>query len=501
MLLESYVPAVRYYGLRTNKDVYLGGILHLVGGRSRSISATGVNDNETLQTYVNAIGLAGGGDIFLNPGTYQASATVNILYDNIRIHGAGPASDWALKNAMNATVFRVGDGGTTTVNNVHFDNFQISGNKSNQTLATYGIYFNKLVHDSSVRNMYINDLRGKMIYNDGLLGNRNMRNQIKNNLLVDCSTADDADDFDCIDNQNNDYTQIIGNICITPGDDGIDMGTGDHCKILGNTVFGNSTATGIGSGIETDTCGDLVISGNNLYKCADYAIRCENQKGTVVTGNNIYLSSQHGIDLKGAGYCVITGNHIRRTSQVTNNSKSGIYLQSDGSTHSIHNRIANNFFYDDGSNKAKYHVEESTSNQDNNTVENNTFIGAVTAAVLRSGASSTFKNNVGLNPGSLYVQGNVTGATTLTRVNGATITTTSTGNVTTTITDGVQPGDTLTWINTQDGVGGRTISKPANTILVGGAFTPSAGIGAVDSWTLQWNGTAWVETSRALNLS
>jgi len=101
----------------------------------------------------------------------------------------------------------------------------------------------------------------------------------------------------------------------------------------------------------------------------------------------------------------------------------------------------------------------------------------------------------------IYSQGNVTGATTFNRANGATITATATGNITTTLASGRYIGERLVLRITQDATGGRTISKPSNAKLVGGAFSPSAGAGAIDTWHLQWDGTNWNEIGRALNIS
>lgn len=144
----------------------------------------------------------------------------------------------------------------------------------------------------------------------------------------------------------------------------------------------------------------------------------------------------------------------------------------------------------------------------NITVNNNDLLGTDKGTlagqpiyVVGGSTIRTAVNNIGVNPQTRYAQGNVTGATTFTRANGSTITATATGNVTTTITDGVIAGDILTLIITQDATGSRTISKPSNVKLVGGAFSPTATANAVDSWTLQWNGSSWVEVSRSLNVS
>lgn len=108
--------------------------------------------------------------------------------------------------------------------------------------------------------------------------------------------------------------------------------------------------------------------------------------------------------------------------------------------------------------------------------------------------------NEGLNPIKQYDQGNVTGATSFSRSNGDLITATATGNVTTTMAAG-QKGDRLTLRITQDGTGSRTISKPANVKMVGGAFSPTATAAATDSWTFVCDGTNWHEVSRSLNVS
>lgn len=101
-----------------------------------------------------------------------------------------------------------------------------------------------------------------------------------------------------------------------------------------------------------------------------------------------------------------------------------------------------------------------------------------------------------------YNQGNITGAVTLDPANtGEYITTTSTGNVTLTISNGHYIGQRMRWENTQDATGGRTISKPSNVKLPGGAWAPTATGGAKDQWTLEWDGTNWVEVARTPNIS
>lgn len=491
-LLENYTPVVKLQGLNTEKDAYFGGTVTLAGGTSRTYTPSGVNDSDEIQTILTTLGVMGGGILEMNPGTYDISGTVSILYDNIKLVGCGDGTKWVLADGVNADVLRVGDGGTTTVENVHISNFQIDGNKTNQTGDTYGVHLFKRHQNVVVDHMYIHDLRGKGIYNDGLSGTRSENIQIIFNRVYDMDTSGD---FDCIDNQNTNYLVIMGNDCINPGDDGIDVGASDFVRIIGNTVNGGNTA----SGIETDVVASMTISGNTITNCGSYALRAQNLAGASITGNTIFDSNAVAVDLVGASYCVVTGNTIRRSSQTTNNTSSSIRLAA-GSGNSTFNTISANTIREDGSNKAKYGIEEVDSSQDNNKVYNNTIVGAVTAPFLKSGVSSVFRGNDG-QADLFYSQGNVTGATTFSRANGATTAATLTGSITVTLTNGLVTGDRIVLKLVQGGSGSYTATWPSNFKKAGGTLTLSSAVGAVDTITAEWDGTTWNEVSRSLNLS
>jgi hypothetical protein len=98
----------------------------------------------------------------------------------------------------------------------------------------------------------------------------------------------------------------------------------------------------------------------------------------------------------------------------------------------------------------------------------------------------------------MYAAGNISGATTFNRANGAYQTSTLIGNVTASLASGTSPGDTMTLELTQDGTGGRTITWPSGFKRAGGSLTLSTAAGAIDTVTMRWNGTNWVEVSRAL---
>lgn len=144
-------------------------------------------------------------------------------------------------------------------------------------------------------------------------------------------------------------------------------------------------------------------------------------------------------------------------------------------------------------------------------IHNNTLLGgtypirywdsAAYTETIQSGITLEANNNKGMNPGELYAQGNVTGATSFDRVNGDVITATLTGNITVTLTNGKVKGDELTLILTQDATGSRTVTWPSNFKKAGGTLTLSVGASAVDIVKMRWDGTNWREVSRSLNLS
>lgn len=200
--------------------------------------------------------------------------------------------------------------------------------------------------------------------------------------------------------------------------------------------------------------------------------------------------------------------------QIKNNNQTNTFailhpgIAINGSGGDLYGRITNGAVYDDqGSPTQQYPISIGTASVNRLTIRDTALTptgSGVPIGTHDGGAIGTdvvITNVDGLTPDCLFAQGNITGATTFNRANGRHITATATGNITTTITNGFMNGDRLTLEITQDGTGGRTISKPTNVKLVGGAFSPTAAAGATDSWTLEWDGTNWIEISRALNVS
>lgn len=90
-------------------------------------------DSAALQTLVNTVATAGGGTVYLPPGTYVVSAVY--LASNITLLGAGMGStvlklDPAATPGTNAIVIRVANGSTTAASWVTVRDLTIDGNKA-----------------------------------------------------------------------------------------------------------------------------------------------------------------------------------------------------------------------------------------------------------------------------------------------------------------------------------------------------------------------------------
>ncbi|MBM4273040.1 MAG: right-handed parallel beta-helix repeat-containing protein [Deltaproteobacteria bacterium] len=80
-------------------------------------------------------------------------------------------------------------------------------------------------------------------------------------------------------------------------------------------------------------------------------------------------------------------------------------------------------------------------------------------------------------------------------------TVTLTENITTVnIANSGAAGDELVVRFTQGGSGGYTVTGWGTTKLIGGTYTPTAAVGASDCLTFFYDGTAWIETARAMNV-
>jgi len=146
-----------------------------------------------------------------------------------------------------------------------------------------------------------------------------------------------------------------------------------------------------------------------------------------------------------------------------------------------------------------------------NKYSGNEFYG-ITTPIVRNSANKVVQRdnytNYTIATGGLsilerapYACGNVSGAVSFDKLNGAVQTATITGNITAvTLAAGDYVGQLLER-RFLGGSGGYTYAKATNEKLQGGVFTPSATVGAQDTLFQEWDGTYWVEKQRIMGVA
>ena len=417
-----------------------------------------------------------GGTVFFSVGTYILS-TLNIS-SRTTVLGTGIGTTLKLKNTTNAFMFTTRDTAAAPTSYPHdhqFRDLYFDLNKANNTTSAGAITSTKNRNAIVERCSFVN-FKGNCIYFSGSAGN-NVQPRIINNQFDLGDRTDGVGiklDNGCYDSylESNDIGRSWRGIILSNG------GDGNH-SLVNNWTWGHADA------------GTYIYQSNGVH-----LLQCTWDQNF---GPGLVIDGSDGVVINGGK---ASNNSFRDTGNIfgfgvigTTNTYSGILVQNTSTNISIANV---DFRNPNTCQKCGIEVKDSSVTD----VLGGSINGMLTSPIsITAPALLTVDNFRGVNPKTLYAQGNITGATTFTRVNGATITAVATGNVTTTITNGTVIGDTLTLIITQDATGSRTISKPANVKLVGGAFSPTAAASAVDSWTLQWSSSAWIEISRSLNVS
>lgn len=356
-LLESYVPVVRYHGLRTNKDIYLGG--NLYSGSTVEISPSGSADNIIVQTAVDSLA-ATGGTVILREGTYVFAAKVNIFHDNIRIIGKGGATVVTLVNGANTDGFWVGNGTSAFPQGCSIESLKLDGNRSNQSANGFGVQFlgssGTMVTNCHVRNVTFVNWRFQSFwgqYCDGCTFNDNYLDQ-------NGTTSEGGAEFEhstrCIFDSNisknsgsvggaggnglefdtgTTYSTMVNNVIYTTIGDGIEIDGSDYntvadntiidagnhgISILGgskkNTVTGNVILSPEGCGVKVQTSSpDNIINNNTIEGAGSHGVDFRDSVGGELSNNIIESSTLSGILVQTADYVVCNGNKVQLNQQ------------------------------------------------------------------------------------------------------------------------------------------------------------------------------------------
>jgi hypothetical protein len=495
----------------------------------------GTADEEQINQAIQTVHAAGGGTIFLKPGTYNVTSTgLNLTsVSNIIFRGAGwstvikPATNGRLLVSKSANIklcdFKVDC--TAQSAGTFADSQQGITMTSAQNVEATGIYIDAMsfgfyvvsadtstvggtdteniwIHHNYIRGRCRNDLIGGGPQTDTSFNFRNLIVE-SNYVIHDTSLLGGGTYYNAIDvvacrrmifrNNVLEGSLLLGNER-EPHEKTIVEGNIVRPVRNGGTIAATIFVEDANS---SSTTSDILIKSNILYGGAIKIAGTSSQKvaratvadNTIINDaaltNGGHLSiTQNAIWLRYASKCIVSNNNCYGPSV----NSTAIILDESSDC-----KVSDNFT--DGYARILNESGATTGNYySNNHGINYSVVGTVNI-------TGSCYNNVGINPIKQHDQGNVSGATTFTRVNGDVITATLTGNITVTFANGLIKGDRLTLKLAQDGTGSRTASWPANFKKAGGSLTLSTGAGAVDVIDAVWDGTNWNEVSRALNLS
>lgn len=337
------------------------------------------DDMAEIQAAIDAAEAAGGGIVYLPPGTYLATGTNRLTIDNhmVWLKGAGIGRsiiklDDGISSANMTSasdLIKVEGYTVTNAEHVFISDLTIDGNQANQTytsVATAAINAFNIIDGGifrvEVKEWHSPDAPGQEAVAIHLVDSTR-------SYIADCVGSGNVETA----NQRLSGSVAIGdttgcaiiNCFANGGLSGQVVWQGEGCSVIGCTS----------QGVEND--------GLDLEDC----------KGCVATGNFIEEAGLSGIRLEDSVDCVVTGNVSRNNNQdggIAGSTSGGITLQGA----STRNVIANNQVYDDqGVPTQNYGVQELGA-ADTNYITGNTSTGSVIAPFLYAGANTKYLGNL-----------------------------------------------------------------------------------------------------------
>ncbi|HUS25771.1 MAG TPA: right-handed parallel beta-helix repeat-containing protein [Nevskiaceae bacterium] len=523
----------------------------------------GVADDAEINAAVTAVHAVGGGTVFIKAGTYNIRSQIRPK-SNVHIKGEGMFSTrLAADPALRAGIIDNYFDSTVTNPTIGFmlSDIELDGSGFSRTSGQYykGVnsrnwqyckMYNIYCHDCTATGLGADNFDACtidrcLVVRNGTAGKVPGHNGIgiasggmpKESLVVsNCIT---------IQNANNGYlieadTSVTGanalylfenNIAVQDGQSGFCNSGTPNVSFIGNSVYGCS-----GSGIRNilyavHQATNTLVENNTIVAAGSYGIYQNTaQNNFIIAGNRVYDGLAEGMKITGSHGSVINN-------QVHDNGRLGIVIGADnGGTAVSDIVVANNVVYNNGKRvpgEDGIHLRASAAPLSNITVTgnrcfdsqttptqrygiflpvagtmsniliaNNNLVGNKLGAILKQNTANSISivGNFGINPDCMSMQGNVTGATTFSRINGSLIVATLVGDTLVSLAPAVAGGDTLTLQLQQDSTGNRKVTWPSNFKKAGGSLVLSTAPNAIDSITMRWNGAHWIEISRTLQM-
>lgn len=523
-----------------------GGVFYTVGPSGCDYTTDGTADDVQIQSAVDTAYTAGGGVVLLN-GYIFNTATEVTLKSNVSIVGLGlgvtiikssvSTNTWCFDTnttgsaktdreniflrdlsiesvtASHSAIIK----NTTNCGFINVEAYHTDWSAIRETLVTQhcqNVVFDRtFIHDSSGNGVQVNACDYFYVTNNTVLGYFNNVSHSGTHHMDDGIDIDvDFLDTHIIPSR---YGVVSFNtVDYSDNGNNIRIAASQHV-ICSNNIVTNHSCTaaaailvnGYSNASYTHPiCSNILVCDNQVINAQDCGIKIQDidslTENIVVRGNSIVdcgnaaSSGQLGAGIiSNAENVVIESNYLDNCGKNSGDGAAILLFKKNGNTfkrNTIVNSPGVGFRAWNGDTLQSY---------TGTTLEDTEVRNNLSDYVISAISNGFIKNNEGLNRDGAYSQGDVTGATTFNRINGGTIYATLIGSITVTLTSGVQIGDTLTLILTQDATGSRTATWPSNFKKAGGTLTLTTTANAVDVITMRWDGTNWREVSRSLALS
>jgi Ca2+-binding RTX toxin-like protein len=407
--------------------------------------ASAIFDNrDAIQTAIQAAHDAGGGIVYVPPGTYGIGPAFRAdgitpdptaggvrLLDNVFLKGAG----------MGASSLRVIDGGNQSITGIvrspsgeTTDNFGLAdltldGNRANNpTGKTDGFYCGVTPGSTDTcSDVYVLRVAATNCRGYGF----DPHEQTHRLTIQDCVASGNAIDGFTLDYQVD--GAFIGNVAVNNDRHGFNIvTTTNDCVFTDNTSHDNG-----GAGIVVQRGSEnipgphnLLIEGGEIYGNQSDGVRIVYSNDVRVAGVDIHDNGRNGVRIEGSSHVTLDGNTLTNDSRlntstsVVNGSTVGtnaeVYIVQGNDTAgasgtlipSNFNLISNNVITETAAVVAPYGVREAAGLVNSNQVIDNTISGTGTSVVLLVGADTMLVHHGGAGadtvtggPGHDYITG------------------------------------------------------------------------------------------------
>lgn len=390
----------------------------------KDFGATGngsTDDSSAIQAAINAAGAAGGGTVYLPPGTYILGSGISWTYSGIHLVGAGQYSTIIKSNFATGNVISVGSSSTNPSScSIERMSFRTSVNRSSGAgillTQTYNCLIEYVTFDNDSPAYGYIDIQIDGYTNNfiNILRNVNLRGTGAYAGLVIGANGSIVQDVWLLDSVIGGHTYgiicynvsgfYLNNVdCLQNGNDFLSYpAAGQTVKglYMQDALFDSATGTGMQIYTNGGTCTIWVMVNCQTNYCGSNSSHCGieiDQKTGTISGINIVnhqavINAGDGIAVISGSYIVIQNPQVSCNSTASSGSKHGIEFASNVSNFSVVGGFSGNGYLG-ASNTQGYGVLINTGSSDYYNVIGVLTRGNVSGGV-GDGGTGTHKNIV-----------------------------------------------------------------------------------------------------------